>query len=62
VPEVLDERDGPDVEVAGHQGVVQPVGGVLGQLDVEQRAGLDQPPVEREAVEELDVAHSRAPG
>ena len=53
--QVLDQRDRADVEVTGDQRVVQPVRGVLVQVDVEQGAGAHQAPVDRQAVQELDV-------
>ena len=57
VAQVLHQRDRPDVEVTGDQGGVEPVRGVLVQVDVEQGTRAHQPPVQRQAVEELDVAH-----
>ena len=55
VPQVLHQRDRADVEVTVDQCGVEPVGGVLAQVDVDQGAGTHQPPVDRQAVEELDV-------
>ena len=54
--QVLDEADRTDVEITRDERVVQPVRGVLGQHDVEQRAAVHETPVERQAVQELDVA------
>ena len=61
VAQVLDKADGPEVDLARDQHVVQLVRGVLDQLDVGQRAGADQAPVERQAVEELDVTDAGSP-
>ena len=56
VAQVLHQRDGADVEVAGDEGGVEPVRGVLVQVDAEQRARAHEPPVDRQAVQELDVS------
>lgn len=56
VAEELHEGDRGDVELARDEALTELFGGVLGQLQVQQRAGSGQPPVERQAVQELDVA------
>jgi hypothetical protein len=55
VAQVLDQRDRTDVQVAIEQGGRQPIGRVLVQVDPEQGARAHQAPVDRQAVEELDV-------
>ncbi len=58
VAQVLDAGDRGDVELSGDQGVAQPLGGVLGQVQVEEGPGPGQAPVDRQAVQELDVPHA----
>lgn len=56
VLEELDQGDRADVEVAPDELLGELLGGVLGQLQVEQGPGAGESPVEGDAVEELDVA------
>lgn len=60
VAQVLDHRDRANVEVAADEHVVETVGGVLGEFDVEQGPATDETPVDRQAVQELDVTHAGA--
>jgi hypothetical protein len=60
--QVLEERNGPDVQIARDECGVEPVGRVLVQVDVQQGTRAHQSPVDRQAVEELDVAHPGSPG
>src|SRR3954451_14292828 len=57
--EELDEGDGPDVEVSLHQLLAELLRGVLRELEVEERARSREPPVQGQAVQELDVADAR---
>src|SRR5207253_2953754 len=59
VPQVLDHADGCDVEITGHQPIAEPIRGVAPQIDVEQGTRVDQPPIDRQAVQELNVTDSR---
>ncbi len=59
VAQELDQGDGADVEVAAHEPLAELLRGVLGELEVEERAGSREPPVEGQAVQELDVADAR---
>jgi hypothetical protein len=59
VPEVLDQADRSQIQLAGEQRVVQSVRRVLAQIEIQQRAGAHEAPVERQAVEELDVPDPR---
>ncbi len=62
VAEVLHAGDRGDVELSGDQGVAQPFGGVLGQVQIKEGPGPGQAPVDRQAVQELDVPHPGADG
>ncbi len=59
VLEEFDQGDGTDVEVALHQLLAELLRGVLRELEVEERACSREPPVQGQAVQELDVADAR---
>jgi hypothetical protein len=59
VLEELDQGDRTDVEIPLHQLLAELLRGVLGELEVEERARSREPPVEGQAVQELDVADAR---
>ena len=62
VSQVLQQRNRPDVEISPNERVVEPIRRVFGQLDVEQRARAHQSPVDRQAIQELDVSDARPRG
>ena len=62
VSQVLQQGDRADVEISPNERVVEPIRRVLGQLDVEQRARTHQSPVDRQAIQELDVSDARPRG
>ncbi len=59
VLEELDQGDRTDVEIALHQLLAELLRSVLGELEVEERARSGEPPVQGQAVQELDVADAR---
>lgn len=56
VAQVLHKGDRADVQLPLDQLLAEPLRGVLGELQVEQGSRPRQAPVQREAVQELDVA------
>ncbi|CAM5609567.1 hypothetical protein SCALM49S_00038 [Streptomyces californicus] len=56
VAQVLHEGDRTDVQVPPDELLAEALRGVLGELQVEQGSRARQAPVERQAVQELDVA------
>ncbi len=59
MPRVLDRGNRRDVERVAEQLARQLGGGRLHEVDVEQDVVLDEPVVQRQAVDELDVSEAR---